>query len=627
MTTVNGKLIGAPNPQRVEMLATLVDVTGKPAVGYVASVPGELVQPTPITPDTDGDWTVSLPANALIASDAGDTLWAIQEGRAKDGAPVVTYVVVPETGGPYWAGDIRADLSDTITGVGTVVYLPGPQGPAGPAGETGATGATGATGPAGPQGPQGATGAQGPAGPTGPEGPTGPAGPQPDLGAAGAGDDIALRSTDPTTTNPRTPTAHAASHATAGSDPLAPADIGAEPAGTATTTVNAHTAAADPHGDRAWADNKFATTTDLGVTNSAVTNLDGFVQDCLTRVSAIEQGTAWLSGLNVAGNAIVSGGDLTVSDTAKGYRFRRGGSALDLEATGADLLISNWSGNGFNGDQRAYFRLSADAQNVQVAGPVESVAGLYGAAVHKLDPNTGVAALGARNSLTNVRLTGRRATAGAPTSGAWDAGDTVQDSTGVWWLCTASGTPGTWVTPAAPGSEWTPADQGLAAWSMDPASCTAAGTTLSAGFIYLVQLLLRAPATLTKVHAVLGAAGSGLTSGQCLAGYYDTAGNRVGVTADMSTTWNSAGNKAMSLTASYTAPAGKLYAAYLFNGTTSPTFACGSTLGANFTPGNANLTAGAYRFCRSAAGQTSLPTTITLSGYTPDANNLWAAAS
>jgi hypothetical protein len=108
---------------------------------------------------------------------------------------------------------------------------------------------------------------------------------------------------------------------------------------------------------------------------------------------------------------------------------------------------------------------------------------------------------------------------------------------------------------------------------------------------------------------------------------YDTAGNRVGVTADMSTTWNSASNKAMNLTGSVPAAAGKLYVAFLFNGTTSPTFACGSTLGATFTPGNANLAAGAYRFCRSAAGQTALPVTITLSGYTPDANNVWSAAS
>lgn len=54
----------------------------------------------------------------------------------------------------------------------------------------------------------------------GPKGDTGPAGPQPPLGAAGAGDTVALKSTDPTTTNARTPTAHASSHAPGGSDPL-----------------------------------------------------------------------------------------------------------------------------------------------------------------------------------------------------------------------------------------------------------------------------------------------------------------------------------------------------------------------------------------------------------------------
>ncbi|WP_284579362.1 hypothetical protein [Streptomyces sp. 2P-4] len=66
-------------------------------------------------------------------------------------------------------------------------------------------------------------------GPTGPQGPAGPQGevdpeePQPPLGAAGAGAGVALRSTDA-----RTRTVHAASHASAGSDPVTPAAIGAE---------------------------------------------------------------------------------------------------------------------------------------------------------------------------------------------------------------------------------------------------------------------------------------------------------------------------------------------------------------------------------------------------------------
>jgi peptidoglycan/xylan/chitin deacetylase (PgdA/CDA1 family) len=298
MTTVTGKLLDATNAQRVEMVATLVDVTGKTAIGYVPTLEGELVRPVPIQPESDGDWTVDLTANALIESVSGDTLWAVQEGRALDGTPILTYIVVPETGGPYWVGDLRADLSDTQTGQGTIVYLPGP------------------AGPAGPQGVQGETG------------PAGPAGPQPPLGAAGAGDDVALRSTDPTTTNARTPLAHKASHATGGSDAIAPSDIGAETVGTASTAVSTHSSATDPHGDRAWADSKFALGTGLtaldgevNTLSTTVTAIDGYLNDALNRVAAIEQGTAWLSGVQVDGDVQVANGDLTVAGrlTASGF--------------------------------------------------------------------------------------------------------------------------------------------------------------------------------------------------------------------------------------------------------------------------------------------------------------------
>lgn len=143
MTTVHGQILGAN--ARTEMKATLVDVTGAAAVGYVAAEEQELVQDVGITVGQDGVWTVDLLPNTTVESVAGDTLWAVQEGRTKTGTPIVTHILVPDTG-TYWVGDIRVDLSDTQSGQGTVVYVPGLKGD------------TGDTGPAGPAGPGGGGG-------------------------------------------------------------------------------------------------------------------------------------------------------------------------------------------------------------------------------------------------------------------------------------------------------------------------------------------------------------------------------------------------------------------------------------------------------------------------------------
>ncbi|MGA5670093.1 hypothetical protein ACPCTG_32005 [Streptomyces pseudogriseolus] len=290
-------------------------MTGTPAVGYVPTLEGEQVRPVPMAAAQDGVWSVDLTPNALIESPAGDTLWAVQEGRTLTGEPIITYVVVPEESGPdgsWWVGDLRVELADAPTGEpGAVLYAagpegpegpegpPGPPGPAGPAGadgvqgppgETGPQGPAGVQGPAGPKGdpgepgPKGDTGEQGPKGDQGdpgpagqdgapgepgpkgdpgeqgPKGDPGEPGPQPPLGAAGAGIDIALRSTDPTLTNARTPLPHAATHTTAGTDPLTASAVGALPAtgGTITgplaTTGHAlgeHLPAS--HGIAAWA--------------------------------------------------------------------------------------------------------------------------------------------------------------------------------------------------------------------------------------------------------------------------------------------------------------------------------------------------------------------------------------
>jgi len=64
---------------------------------------------------------------------------------------------------------------------------------------------------------------------------------------------------------------HKSSHATGGSDPLTPANIGAEVAGAGAAAVAAHAGGADPHGDRSWATSKFLDRTTGGTVNGNVT--------------------------------------------------------------------------------------------------------------------------------------------------------------------------------------------------------------------------------------------------------------------------------------------------------------------------------------------------------------------
>ncbi|MFE3762260.1 hypothetical protein ACFXPI_10905 [Streptomyces sp. NPDC059104] len=183
--------------------------TGANATGRVvlAPYPGVWTDETGDQVLTGGA-TIALVAGAfsqaLVTTDAAGVepatgrLWILDERI--DGRPYRRRVFALDAG----VGGI--DITDLVDAdPGDVTYVRGPEGPAG---------ATGATGPAGP------AGTQGPAGPQGATGATGATGSQPPLGAAGAGAGIALRSTDPTTTDARTPTAHAASHAAAGADPV-----------------------------------------------------------------------------------------------------------------------------------------------------------------------------------------------------------------------------------------------------------------------------------------------------------------------------------------------------------------------------------------------------------------------
>ncbi|MFF4369618.1 hypothetical protein [Streptomyces sp. NPDC001594] len=421
-------------------------------------------------------------------------------------------------------------------------------------------GAAGPAGPQGPEGPAGPTGATGPAGAQGPKGDTGDVGPQPPLGAAGAGSGIALRSTDPSTTNARTPTAHAASHAAAGTDPIT-------------------------------------------LTQAQVTGL-----------AAALAALAPLTGATFTGAVTIAGADLAISGAGKGYRLRRGGGSLDLEATGSDLIVSNWSGPAFDGVQRSYLRLSADAQNLQVAGKVEYVDTLYGTTRHVLDGAANTVGLYGATPVTRRTVTGSR-TDGSALASLLSGLATVG-------LITDSTVPGDGVTDQ-------PSEQNLLAWTYDPAMAghvTAQSSAGVAGRVTLVRIPIRNTITWSSIWIGLAGVDAAAVLSNCYLGVYDTTGTLRGVTADISSSLMSGATaKALQLVTPFTAAPGFYYIAMLLNGSWATNALTFKSSGAGISV-NAGLTAPGLRYSNLLTGQTSLPASLTMASQsTSIINTGWAS--
>jgi hypothetical protein len=201
-------------------------------------------------------------------------------------------------------------------------------------------------------------------------------------GVHGIADTAALvATTDPRLTNARTPTAHAASHAAAGADPVTPAAIGAYPA----------------------------------------------------------------TGGTLAGPLILSdqNGTFIRADGTGGYRVRTTDGAegfADYDYVG-QLVVWVWSGPNFTGSQTG--RQRWHGAGTTFAGITSFGSSVFAGEqfVHGTDL---YACLGGKNGASPVNICGRTATPGAPSTGTWAAGDLIYDSAGEPHLCTAGGTPGTW---------------------------------------------------------------------------------------------------------------------------------------------------------------------------------------
>ena len=178
-------------------------------------------------------------------------------------------------------------------------------------------------------------------------------------------------------------------------------------------------------------------------------------------------------------------------------------------------------------------------------------------------------------------------------------------------------------TSALRNGQWTPQNQNLIAWTMDPSQ--AANTFLAvSGTIFFIGLQISVSVTVNNMVVLVNNAGSGLTAGQNLVGIYDAAGNLLGVSADQSTDWLSSGIKVVPLLTPVNLTPGVYYVALLSNGTTPITTVRETNLSVGSI--NVGLTAATARIAE-LAGQTTLPATVTPASRSLGNSSLWAALS
>ncbi len=172
-------------------------------------------------------------------------------------------------------------------------------------------------------------------------------------------------------------------------------------------------------------------------------------------------------------------------------------------------------------------------------------------------------------------------------------------------------------------ASFTPADQGLIAWTADPATLRSAGNSTVSGSVYLCKVkIVNRSTVVSNVIVGIETAGATLTAGQSLVGLYNSSGTRLAVSADQSANWTSTGMKTIALTAPQTLAVGSYYVAILSVGTTPPQFSTGAGGSVNI---NVGLSTGAARFLIGPTAQTSLPSSITLSSQTVSTGSRWAA--
>lgn len=146
------------------------------------------------------------------------------------------------------------------------------------------------------------------------------------------------------------------------------------------------------------------------------------------------------------------------------------------------------------------------------------------------------------------------------------------------------------------------------AWTYDPVIATSSMAP-ALGVIRLSKITTHTPIVVSNIVVFFNSNGTTLTAGQNFMGIYNSAGSRVAVSADQTTTWGSAGPGPLSTAVGpVTLEPGDYFIAMLANGAGAPSFISCVNSG---TVANMGLAA-PFRTGAFGTSQTSLPGSITM---------------
>lgn len=168
-------------------------------------------------------------------------------------------------------------------------------------------------------------------------------------------------------------------------------------------------------------------------------------------------GTVPVELLHVAGAGASAGRITAKIENTNATSGQSNGAQLEFVGRNANFVLGTDVGE--NGGTNAFL---VNASGAYMTGVLVDASGHLGVLTDSpgsaLDVNGAITVRGDVSGLTSIRMRGRSATVyGPPTANAYVAGDTVMDAGGTTWLCTVSGTPGTW---AATGSSFSVATYG-----------------------------------------------------------------------------------------------------------------------------------------------------------------------